>query len=112
MREPEYVEIGFADRIDPLLEPLWHQKTELREIPGHRDAERRHDIGDRDSLRDRRQNESRYSLRPAQRAPGAEYEQQLPEKRIESPETVRIGGDMEIIPAGQHVQRDRESQSD
>ena len=90
VREPEDVQIGLVDRIHPLLKPMRHQVRELREVPGQSHAKRGEQIGERNPQRDRGRQDSRHPSGAAERAPGAEHEQQLPGKGVERPEAVRI----------------------
>ena len=108
MREAQHVEIGLVDRIDMVGERLRHQRRQPRNVPGQRDAEGEHQIGDRDRERDARMQQAVQLFGAAERAPGAEHEQQLPGERIEKPGAARIGRQVPAEFPGQRIEHDRE----
>ena len=69
-------------------------------MPGQRDQEGEHQIGDREDEHGARAQTDAELLRSAERAPGTEDKQQLPGERIEEPDAVRIGGQIPVEPPG------------
>ena len=61
-------------------------------------------ISERQRQRHRRVDPAREPLRAAERAPGAEHEQQLPGEGIEHPVALRIGRDVPVEHPHQRVQ--------
>ena len=107
MRDAQHVEIGLVDRIDHFADEFRHEDAEPREIPGHGDEEGENEIGGRKPHHHARIDQTRQPLRAAERAPGAEHEQELPGEWIEHPIAARIGGDVPVERPRQRVKHSR-----
>ena len=108
MQDAQHVEIGLGDRVDKIADELRHIGAEPREIPSHHDGEGEGKIGEGERDHHRRIEPARQTLRAAERAPGAEHEQQLPSEGIEHPHALRIGGDVPAEIPGQRIEHRRQ----
>src|SRR5574340_602819 len=86
MDNPQHIEVDLVDWIDCIADDFRHVDAELRKVPGHRYAERKENVANRQYAGNGRIDPRAKALRAAERAPGAEHEQQVPGKGIEHPD--------------------------
>ena len=85
MSKSQNVEIDLVDRVDQLLEPLWHVRARRGQIPRERNQKREDEIRCSNDQSGASFQHGGKTLGSPQRAPGTKDEQQLPGKRIEEP---------------------------
>src|SRR5437016_13635065 len=107
MREPQQIEIALVDRVEELRHPARHEPGKLREMPGHDDEKSEHEISRRERQDGRRTRDPLQADGAAQRAPGAEYEQELPGERVEIPGPGGIRGEVPVQATRQRIASDR-----